>query len=383
MGGAGDNLAKLKEAFETLNRSTEKLTGAYESLQRDTAGLRRKLEESGEFLRDIIDGLSSAVVVTDMEGRAILHNAESARRGFDDGSQIAGWLAVAGEGVHAGKRDVGEWKGVGDEVFEISMTRFHPGGGGPGGRIFVADDVTELVRLKKQATRTEKLRALGEMAAGLAHEIRNPLGGMELFASILRRELEGDDEKLRLLNHISYGIQSVNNVIGNVLLFTKEIKPARKEFDLKRLVEDILEFTGAVFEKSHVTVKAVLPDKPLTITADEGLIRQLMLNLVRNAIQAMPDGGEFGVRLAAAGNAVNRKGGVEIVVGDTGPGVPARIRDRIFDPFFTTKDGGAGLGLAIASQIAQAHGGYIDLLDTSGGGARFMISLPNGQDNNG
>lgn len=378
MGVTEDNLAKLKEAFETLNRSTEKLTGAYESLQGDTAQLRLKLAESGEFLRDIIDGLSSAVVVTDMESQVILHNAESARRGFDDGSQIAGWLASAGEGIHAGKRSVGEWKGAGDEVYEVSMTRFHPGGGGPGGLIFVADDITELARLKKQETRAEKLRALGEMAAGLAHEIRNPLGGMELFASILRRELDGDDEKLRLLNHISYGIQSVNNVIGNVLLFTKEITPVRKEFDLKRLVEDILEFTGPVFEKSRVTVKAILPDKPLPVTADEGLIRQLMLNLVRNAIQAMPDGGEFGVRLASAGNAVNRKGGVEIVVSDTGPGVPARIRDRIFDPFFTTKDNGAGLGLAIASQIAQAHGGYIDLLDSSESGARFVISLPIG-----
>lgn len=378
MGGAQDNLSKLKEAFETLNRSTEKLTGAYESLQGETAGLRLQLAESGAFLRDIIDGLSSAVIVTDMENRVILHNAESARRGFDDGSQIAGWLASVCEGIHAGKRGVGEWKGVGDEVFEVSMTRFHPGDGGPGGQIFVIADITELVRLKKQATRTEKLQALGEMAAGLAHEIRNPLGGMELFASILRRELEGDDEKLRLLNHISYGIQSVNNVIGNVLLFTKEIKPARKEFDLKRLVEDILEFTGAVFEKSRVTVKAILPDKPLPVTADEGLIRQLMLNLVRNAIQAMPDGGEFGIRLTVAGNAVNRKGNVEIIVSDTGPGVPAKVRDRIFDPFFTTKDSGAGLGLAITSQIAQAHGGYIDLLDTSEGGARFMISLPIG-----
>jgi two-component system sensor histidine kinase FlrB len=376
MGGAQDNLTKLKEAFETLNRSTEKLTGAYESLQEDTAGLRQKLAESGEFLRDIIDGLSSAVIVTDMENRVILHNAESVKRGFDGGSQIAGWLACASEGIHAGKRIVGEWKGAGDEVFEISIMRFNPVDGGPGGQIFVIADITELARLKKQATRTEKLRALGEMAAGLAHEIRNPLGGMELFASILRRELEGDDEKLRLLNHISYGIQSVNNVIGNVLLFTKEITPARKEFDLKRLVEDILEFTGPVFEKSQVTVTAILPDKPLPVTADEGLIRQLMLNLVRNAIQAMPDGGEFGVKLASPGNAGNRSGSVEIVVSDTGPGVPAKVRDRIFDPFFTTKDGGAGLGLAIASQIAQAHGGYIDLLDSSESGARFMISLP-------
>ncbi len=378
MGVAEDNLAKLKEAFETLNRSTEKLTGAYESLQNETAGLRLKLAESGEFLRDIIDGLSSAIVVTDMEGRIILHNAPAVKRGFDGGSQITGWLAAVGEGLHVEKRSVGEWKGVGDEVFEVSMTQFHPEGGGPGAMIFVAEDVTELARLKKQAVRAEKLRALGEMAAGLAHEIRNPLGGMELFSSILRRELEGDDEKLRLLNHISYGIQSVNNVIGNVLLFTKEIKPVRKEFDVKRLVEDILEFTGAVFEKSRVTVKAVLPEKPLIVTADEGLIRQLMLNLIRNAIQAMPEGGEFDVRLIATQNAKNRKNGVEILVSDTGPGVPARIREKIFDPFFTTKEGGAGLGLAIASQIAQAHGGYIDLLDTPEGGARFMISLPGG-----
>lgn len=376
MNGAEDNLAKLKEAFETLNRSTEKLTSAYESLQSETRMLRLKLAESGEFLRDIIDGLGSAVVVTDIEGRVILHNAPAARRRFDGGAQIAGWLAAVGEGAHTERRSVGEWKGADDEVFEISMTRFHPGGGGPGAMIFVAEDVTELARLKKQAVRAEKLRALGEMAAGMAHEIRNPLGGMELFASILRRELEGDDEKLRLLNHISYGIQSVNNVIGNVLLFTKEIKPVRKEFDVKRLVEDILEFTGAVFEKSRVTVKTVLPEKPLTITADEGLIRQLMLNLIHNAIQAMPDGGEFGVKLTASKTGKDRKGGVEIFVSDTGPGVPAGIRERIFDPFFTTKEGGAGLGLAIASQIAQAHGGYIDLLDTPEGGARFMISLP-------
>lgn len=377
MNGADANLAKLREAFEALNRSTEKLTGAYESLQGETSRLRQKLAESGEFLRDIIDGLSSAVIVTDIEGRVILHNAPAARRGFDKGDQIPGWLAAVSEGIRAGKRQVGEWKGAGDDVFEVSMTQLQSGGE-PGGRIFVADDVTELSRLKKQAIRAEKLRVLGEMAAGLAHEIRNPLGGMELFASILQRELEGDDEKLRLLKHISYGIQSVNNVIGNALLFTKEIKPVRKEFDVKRLVEDILEFTGAVFEKSRVAVKAILPDRPLLITADEGLVRQLLLNLVRNAIQAMPEGGEFGVRLAASGNVENQKGGVEIVVSDTGPGVPAQIRERIFDPFFTTKDGGAGLGLAIASQIAQAHGGYIDLLDSGESGAKFMISLPNG-----
>lgn len=375
MNGADANLARLREAFEALNRSTEKLTGAYESLQGETASLRQKLAESGEFLRDIIDGLSSAVIVTDIGGRVILHNAPAAKRGFDKGDQIPGWLAAVSEGIRAGKRRVGEWKGAGDEVFEVSMTQLQSGGE-PGGRIFVADDVTELSRLKKQAIRAEKLRVLGEMAAGLAHEIRNPLGGMELFASILQRELEGDDEKLRLLKHISYGIQSVNNVIGNALLFTKEIKPVRKGFDIKRLVEDILEFTGAVFEKGRVAVKAILPDKPLTVTADEGLIRQLLLNLVRNAIQAMPDGGEFGVRLTASGNAENQKGGVEIVVSDTGPGVPAQIRERIFDPFFSTKDGGAGLGLAIASQIAQAHGGYIDLLDSGEGGAKFMISLP-------
>lgn len=375
MNAVGDNLAKLKEAFETLNRSTEKLTGAYESLQGETAGLRLRLAESGEFLRDIIDGLSSAVIVTDIEGRVILYNAPAVKRGFDKGDQIPAWLAAVGEGVRVGKRRVGEWKGAGDEVFEISMTQLQSGGE-PGGRIFVADDVTELARLKKQAVRAEKLRVLGEMAAGLAHEIRNPLGGMELFASILRRELEGDDEKLRLLKHISYGIQSVNNVIGNALLFTKEIIPSRKEFDIKRLVEDVLEFTGAVFEKSSVIVKAVLPDKPILVTADEGLIRQLLLNLVRNAVQAMPDGGEFGVRLTAAENEESQKGVVEIVVSDTGPGVPPRIRERIFDPFFTTKDGGAGLGLAIASQIAQAHGGYIDLLDSGENGAKFMISLP-------
>ncbi len=225
----------------------------------------------------------------------------------------------------------------------------------------------------RQADREGRLSAANSMAAMLAHEIRNPLGSMELFAGLLRREIAGDEDALSLLDRLSSGIAAINNVVANYLVFTKELKPARNRFDAIPLLGDAMALARAPLDAEGVSVTVSLPDEPLYILGDRELLRQAVLNLARNGAQAMPTGGSFTLTANRVTDANGER--LEIVVTDTGPGVPPEVRDKVFDPFFTTKESGAGLGLAIVSQVAGVHGGWADLLPTDTG-ASFVLALP-------
>lgn len=225
----------------------------------------------------------------------------------------------------------------------------------------------------RQADREGRLSAANSMAAMLAHEIRNPLGSMELFAGLLRREIAGDEDALSLLDRLTSGIAAINNVVSNYLVFTKELKPARNKFDAIPLLSDAMALARAPLDAQGVTVAVSLPDEPMFIMGDPELLRQAVLNLVRNGAQAMPDGGRFTLTAQCVADENGER--LEIVVADTGPGVPPDVRDKVFDPFFTTKESGAGLGLAIVSQVAGVHGGWADLLPTDSG-ASFVLAIP-------
>jgi len=372
-----NELIKLQTAFDSLNQSTDKLMGAYEALKSEAVRLDLDLERSRAFLGDILDSLNCGVVVTDLNGAIKLANPEAVRLGVNNTALIAHWK---NEMVRDGSetkivRPKLDYLNPDGKDFLITVSRLNKSSGGPSGLVFVMEEVTELNRLRKQSQRADRLSAVGEIAAGMAHEIRNPLGGMEIFASLLRRELENDEDKLKLLGHVSTGIEAINNVIHNFLLFTKEPKPDKSEFDLRNLILNILDFVKYVFEQNKIEVRASIPDEPLPINADESLIRQVILNMIHNSVGAMPDGGVIGIEVNCV-KGKSRPERIEIVCSDTGNGVSEEIREKIFDPFFTTRDSGSGLGLSIVSQIAQAHGGYVDLVDKKGGGAVFIVSLP-------
>lgn len=371
------DLIKLQSAFDSLNLSTDRLMGAYNDLKSETVRLDLDLEESRVFLSDILNSLNCGVVVTGLDGKIRLANPEAVRLGADDSSILANWrneMVIGDTGTEIIKPKIDYLNRDGRD-FVVTVSSLHKTGDGPSGFVFVIEDVTELNRLKKQGQRADRLAAVGEIAAGMAHEIRNPLGSMEIFASLLRRELEGDDDKLKLLGHVTTGMEAINNVIHNFLLFTKEPKPDRREFDLRNLILNILDFVKYVFEQNKIEVRASIPDAPLLINADESLVRQAILNMIHNAVGAMPDGGVFEIEVDSV-KGVNGSKRIDIVCSDTGLGVSEKIREKIFDPFFTTKDSGSGLGLSIVSQIAQAHGGYVDLIEKRGSGAAFVISLP-------
>ncbi|VAX24348.1 hypothetical protein MNBD_NITROSPINAE01-138 [hydrothermal vent metagenome] len=372
-------IRELQEAFRLLTRSTNTLEEAYSTLKTQTNRLNLDLEESRNFLLDMVTSLNCGVLVTDLEGKIIMKNPEAIRLNTDNEPLVREWTGSAdktGTSNQLKKQKI-SWDAPDGKKLAISVSSLRRGvEGGKAGYILIIEDVTEVVRLRKQANRSERLAAIGQVAAGMAHEIRNPLGGMELYASLLGRDLKGDENKLKMVKRISAGIQAVNNVVSNTLLFTREPIPAMREFDMKTILEDIMEFAGYVFDQNHIKVKTRLPKEPILMKGDPDLLRQVILNLIHNSVQAMPGSGEFFISGISVEK--NKKPFVEIVTRDTGSGIPDNIRDKVFDPFFTTKDSGSGLGLAIASQITQAHGGYIDLIDTAKKGAGFIICLPRG-----
>lgn len=229
----------------------------------------------------------------------------------------------------------------------------------------------ELAEKNRAIERSRRLAAMGEMAARVAHEIRNPLGSMAIFATILERELASEPEKQQLASHITTGIKSLDNLLSNMLLFASSPEARLKPVDIRKVIEDSL-LLAKGHERADVSVKAEFRGQT-SIMADAVLLRQLFLNLIINAVDAMDEGGELKLRTRVVDDGRRH---MEIKVSDTGRGIGEEHIDRVFDPFFTTKERGTGLGLAIVSTVVNAHGGFIDVDSAAGKGTTFTIGLP-------
>ncbi len=235
----------------------------------------------------------------------------------------------------------------------------------------------ELARKNLQLRRRERLAALGEMAAGVAHEIRNPLGGIQLFASLLEKDLRDRPAQLRLANKIAKGVSSVETIVTDFLEFGRPRDPEPKPMQVQAVVREVIELASSRAAESGVIVEAAA-GADVEMISDPAMIRRALLNLVLNAIDAVGQG------FAATGRAplvrvtvrAQPPEHVTITVADNGPGVPAELMDRIFNPFFTTKDRGTGLGLAIVHQVAELLGGNVQVANAAEGGAVFSLCLP-------
>ncbi len=232
--------------------------------------------------------------------------------------------------------------------------------------------------------RAERLATIGKMSTKVAHEIRNPLASMSLNAELLGDELasldrSGTREARGLLDSIRAQIEGLNEVAEEYLRFARLPKPEVQPLDLAEVVGDLLGFMAEELASRKVRVTVDAPSALPPALADPRLLRQALMNLIRNAVEAMPDGGNLAITAARANSGSRIPDGancLDLRVGDTGPGVPPDERERIFEPFVTTKDGGTGLGLAIARQILQEHGGELTCEPHAGPGAVFVLRLP-------
>jgi signal transduction histidine kinase len=208
------------------------------------------------------------------------------------------------------------------------------------------------------------------MAAMLAHEVRNPLGAMELFTGLLLEDLRDRPDTVRLARQVASGIADLNHLVTNLLEFTRTRVPNRIAVDCCALAEDALRYTEDLRAASRVEVVRRYAAARVSALADPDLLRPVLLNLVRNALQAMPGGGTLTLLVDAA------PPHARVVVADTGAGIPPAAHEEIFRAFHTTRTRGTGLGLTVARGLVTAMGGELTLASDIGRGATFTVTLP-------
>lgn len=263
----------------------------------------------------------------------------------------------------------------------FSLAPLRGGDGALMGTIFHFQDLTQTVAMEQHLRRMDKLASIGEMAARIAHEIRNPLASVSGSIQILQKELSLDGPNRRLMEIVVRETRRLNGLLTDFLSFARPEHPKPKKMDLSKALRETLTL---FMEQARSTCELKVQISPgLIIYADSKKLRQVVWNLLNNALEAMPQGGNLTVRAFGASGALpaglnTQEAWMVLEVEDTGVGIPEEVRDKVFDPFFTTKEKGTGLGLSIVHRLVEEMGGRIELQSQPGKGSRFMVWLPSG-----
>lgn len=351
----------LKDAFSEFARASDSIVNYYNALEGQIRLLKieienknRELEQAKEYLHNILDSIPMGIVVLDHKSISFTNKAAeklSSERMLDEigsGRDKAG-VIKNGKGYYRWNKDVLQ-------------------NGFKGKEVLIIEDITEFERMKERLERDERLRAMGEMAARIAHEIKNPLASMVLFLSMLH------DAKMRVkdrqyVEYIRFGVQTIDRIINNILSYTRPKTLALKEESISRVVEEILDFMGPSIANRGIEVIYSV-DYRDTLFFDPDMMKLVFMNLISNAIDAIKAKGIIRIDIK------EDKGYIVITINDNGVGMADDVRKNIFNPFFTTKDKGVGLGLFIVHNIIHAHEGYIEVESQEGLGTTFYINLP-------
>lgn len=345
------------------------------------------------FFRDVVNSMRNAVIAVQRNGRIAVMNqcAYDAlgleRAGDDVGRHYADVLRGRPDIVRIlesafelnllPNRAELRLKATG-KVIGYTLCLVRDPAGTVTGATLLFKDLTRVEQLEERERLRDRLAALGEMAAAIAHEVKNPLAGIEVMAGLLKRRVTGSAEAQSLLNEIIHEAKMANAIVMEVLEFVRPIRLHVESVTVERVVQEGIAMAESLVPRGDVHVSVRVPADLVAVEGDAQQIRQLVTNLVTNAFEALNGRGH--VRISAehlaAGPHDAPAGRVQLEVTDDGPGVPADVRDRIFSPFFTTKPKGSGLGLSIVRKIVDAHDGRIDVSAAPGGGTCFRVTLP-------
>jgi signal transduction histidine kinase len=237
----------------------------------------------------------------------------------------------------------------------------------------------ELSIARDQLLQTERLALIGEIAAGLAHEIRNPLVTIGGFARRLEKKLLPPDPNQRYAGIIAGEVHRLEEFLDEILLFGKDRQPIKTPLQLNDIIRESVQLFSLNLSEAGITVRTILSDRLPTVNADASQLKQVFVNLFSNALDAMPEGGELAVESSFDHGPPTA---AIVSVSDNGGGVEPEVLGNIFNPFYTTKSGGHGLGLALSQRIVTDHAGRLSVVNHPGRGLTFTISLPLPDSNN-
>ena len=368
----------LEYTFGQLQARVRKLTEELEVKNQELQQSLREKQEAQEYLRTILEKLPCGVFVLEENGEMTLCNPMAANvlrealgeAGRLRSDELRNLFAASAEGRRE-ETEITLTAGGEKKVLATSVTPLEDDNGRSLGTLHIIRDITEVKALEEKNQRGERLAAMGEMAAELAHEIRNPLGSIEIFASLLTRECSGDARNWA--ENIRIGARSLNTIVSNMLHFTGPLSPVFAEMDIHEILREIGNFCGPMIRQRGVQLKIELSATSFMIRGDRELIKQLVLNLIFNAMKAMPSEGSLAVRTRNVSDKNRQCARLELLVEDTGVGIPPALLDKIFDPFFTTNKNGTGLGLSIVNQIVESHSGEIHVKSEINRGTAFTI----------
>jgi signal transduction histidine kinase len=227
----------------------------------------------------------------------------------------------------------------------------------------------ELEAKNRELARKNRLADLGQMASHIAHEVKNSLVPITLYLDLLQRRCADDPQGLTILAKVEAGFQSLNNTVNDLLSFAAHRQPQPQSFVVGSLVDELVESLEPQMLAQAVDIEIDIPPQTI-MRADREMVRRAVLNLLLNALDAMPRGGSIVV------TSFESRRGFEIEIADSGPGVSGEQRKRMFEPFYSTKESGTGLGLAMVQHVAEAHGGRVDVRNCPEGGAAFTLFFP-------
>ncbi len=417
-----DEVTRFTESYASFNRIINSLQRKYIQLQDDFTAQNAELAEANrklvglsehnlavtQFLDGILNSISAGVIAVDRDGHITHFNKAAARilgkspadtlgKPYRDcippGTPIdANALRTVEKrrAIDATERTI-ELEDNTRLTLSVSTAVLRDADGRPIGAVEVLHDLTKIKKMEHELARLNTLAALGEMAATIAHEVRNPLSGIGGFAALLQKDLEGDDDRQKLVSKIIRGVTSLNDTVTTLLNYTRFDETNRVD----TLFGDFIESTIRQYKRdnpnrTNLTIRLTHPSagEGCYVDIDPMLFRQVFFNLFTNASDVQPKR----VRVDVAYRTLTRQAAtrqygdrlllgldetiLEVTVVDNGPGIPDEHLEKIFSPFFTTRSGGNGLGLGVAWKILKAHGGDVTAENQPDQGALFRLLLP-------
>lgn len=367
----------LAEAFRIFSQASEELAAAYSELQGQVAQLTGELAAANGALRQqyqekaalterltlLLDALPAGVVVLDGFG-CVLQANPAASEVLGNGIVGAGWTAIEAN-VLAASETPGEYL-AGERRLAVAVTPLDSAGG----RIVLLHDVTETQHLKTQAERNQRLAAMGEMAAQLAHQLRTPLAAALLYAGNLENQDLPAASRVSIAQKTVARLKHLEHLIQDMLMFARGEVLGRETFAVADLLAELAQTFEPLARNRGIEFQVTDETAGGSVTGNRKSLVGALTNLLENALQAIETGGRIDLDA--------RRDGLLIMISvrDNGRGMNAETAARLFDPFFTTRAEGTGLGLSIARGVARAHGGGIEVVSSPGAGAEFILTLP-------